>query len=89
MYLSSKELTLGLLHLIKVLHLKPTMSVEMASILSRAYTIGRLSADFLLKKVHWMVLPVIYIVASALTIIVLFSRPTLQASIVNAWSQAL
>ena len=68
----------------KVLHITPTMSVEMASILSRAYTIWRLSTNFLLKKVHWMVLPVIYIVASALTIIVLFCRPTLQVGIVNA-----
>lgn len=55
----------------KVLHLNQTMSIEIASILSATYALGRLTAGVLLKKIHWLNLLIVCIAVSGLMILLL------------------
>lgn len=73
----------------KVLHITPAMSVEMASILSAAYAIGRLAAGFVLRKLSWMWLLSLCLIGAALMILLLLPNMGNHSThIITSWSNA-
>ncbi len=54
----------------KVLNLPATLSIQMASILAASTAIGRFSAGFTLRKIHWFRVLVICLVAAAALVLV-------------------
>lgn len=73
----------------QVVKLTPVMSMEVTSILSGAYAVGRLTAGFLLRRVQWNVLLCFCLITSAVLMVVLMphqAAPTTQ--IIHNWSDA-
>lgn len=54
----------------KVLNLPSTLSIQMASILAASTAIGRFSAGFALRKIHWFYVIVICLLAAAALVLV-------------------
>lgn len=73
----------------KVLNLPTTLSIQMASILAASTALGRFSAGFALRKIHWFRVLIICLLAAAS--LVLVAIPLAQASgvgEVTGWSNA-
>jgi MFS transporter, FHS family, glucose/mannose:H+ symporter len=73
----------------KVLNLPSTLSIQMASILAASTALGRFSAGFALRRVHWfMVLIVCLVAASALVVVAIPLAQNNSSSPVTGWSSA-
>ncbi|MFM9836853.1 MAG: MFS transporter [Cyclobacteriaceae bacterium] len=73
----------------KVLNLPSTLSIQMASILAASTALGRFSAGFALRRVHWfMVLIVCLVAASALVVVAIPLAQNNSGSPVTGWRSA-
>lgn len=73
----------------KVLNLPSTLSIQMASILAASTAIGRFSAGFALRRIHWfMVLIVCLIAASALVVVAIPLAQNTTGQPVTGWANA-
>jgi MFS transporter, FHS family, glucose/mannose:H+ symporter len=54
----------------KVLKLPATLSIQMASILAASTAVGRFSAGFALRKIHWFLVLIVCLVAAAALVVV-------------------
>src|SRR5258706_370279 len=73
----------------KVLNLPATLSIQMASILAASTAVGRFSAGFALRKIHWFMVLIICLVAAS--ILVLVAIPLAKGSAdhaVTGWNDA-
>lgn len=73
----------------KVLNLPATLSIQMASILAASTAVGRFSAGFALRKIHWYYVIVVCLLAAATLVIV--AIPLAQSSAdrqVTGWGNA-
>jgi fucose permease len=73
----------------KVLNLPTTLSIQMASILAASTALGRFSAGFALRKIHWFRVLIVCLLAAG--VLVLVAIPLAQASRgveVTGWSNA-
>ncbi|MBS1490356.1 MAG: MFS transporter [Bacteroidetes bacterium] len=73
----------------KVLNLPSTLSIQMASILAASTAVGRFSAGFALRKIHWFYVLVICLVAAS--VLVLVAIPLARSSsgvAVTGWGNA-
>lgn len=70
----------------KVLHINSAMSIEMASIFSAAIALGRLTTGFILKRIPWFKLLIIYLIVAGLMIIFLLPEDTSSTThLVSSW----
>ncbi len=73
----------------KVLYLPSTLSIQMASILAASTAIGRFSAGFALRKIHWfMVLIICLLGAATLVLVAIPLASTSKGHIVTGWGDA-
>lgn len=73
----------------KVLNLPATLSIQMASILAASTAVGRFSAGFALRKIHWfLVLIVCLLAASVLVLVAIPLAKTSGEHLVTGWSDA-
>ena len=73
----------------KVLNLPATLSIQMASILAASTAIGRFSAGFALRKIHWFrVLVVCLLSAGALVLVAIPLAQAAAGHVVTGWSDA-
>lgn len=73
----------------KVLSLPTTLSIQMASILAASTAIGRFSAGFALRKIHWFrVLMVCLLAAAALVVIAIPLAQKSTGAEVTGWGNA-
>src|SRR5260221_13004963 len=73
----------------KVLNLPATLSIQMASILAASTAVGRFSAGFALRKIHWfMVLIICLLAASVLVLVAIPLAKTSGDLAVIGWSDA-
>jgi fucose permease len=73
----------------KVLHLSTTLSIEMASILAASTAIGRFIAGIVLRKIHWLAVLIVCLLAAA--VLVLLAIPLaskIQVGSINSWANA-
>ena len=73
----------------KVLNLPSTLSIQMASILAASTAVGRFSAGFALRKIHWFMVLIICLIAAS--VLILVAIPLAKASrdhVVTGWSDA-
>jgi MFS transporter, FHS family, glucose/mannose:H+ symporter len=54
----------------KVLNLPSTLSIQMASILAASTAVGRLSAGFALRKIHWFLVLIVCLIAAGVLVVV-------------------
>ena len=73
----------------KVLNLPSTLSIQMASILAASTAIGRFSAGFALRKIHWfLVLIICLLAASTLVLVAIPLAKTSGDHVVTGWNDA-
>ncbi len=73
----------------KVLNLPTTLSIQMASILAASTALGRFSAGFALRKIHWFrVLIICLLAAAALVLVAIPLAKTTAAHEVTGWGTA-
>lgn len=73
----------------KVLNLPTTLSIQMASILAASTALGRFSAGFALRKIHWFrVLIICLLAAAALVLVAIPLAKTTAGHEVTSWSTA-
>ena len=73
----------------KVLHLPTTLSIQMASILAASTALGRFTAGFALRKIHWFyVLVICLLVASALVLVAIPLAKNSEGVEVTGWATA-
>ncbi|HLZ17537.1 MAG TPA: MFS transporter [Cyclobacteriaceae bacterium] len=73
----------------KVLNLPATLSIQMASILAASTAVGRFSAGFALRKIHWfMVLVVCLLSAGALVLVAIPLARAAGGHEVTGWGDA-
>ncbi len=73
----------------KVLNLPATLSIQMASILAASTAIGRFSAGFALRKIHWFLVLIVCLLGAA--VLVLVAIPLAKSStdhVVTGWGNA-
>jgi MFS transporter, FHS family, glucose/mannose:H+ symporter len=73
----------------KVLSLPSTLSIQMASILAASTAIGRFSAGFALRRIHWfMVLVICLMAASVLVVVAIPLAQNTSGQPVTGWGNA-
>lgn len=73
----------------KVLNLPTTLSIQMASILAASTALGRFSAGFALRKIHWFrVLIICLLAAAALVLVAIPLAKTTAGHEVTGWATA-
>jgi FHS family glucose/mannose:H+ symporter-like MFS transporter len=73
----------------KVLHMATTLSIQMTSILAASTAIGRFIAGIVLRKIHWLLVILICLVAAAiLVILVIPLASNIHVDSVSSWSHA-
>lgn len=73
----------------KVLNLPTTLSIQMASILAASTAIGRFFAGFALRKIHWfMVLMICLLASAALVIVAIPLAQNASGVAVTGWGDA-
>ncbi len=73
----------------KVLSLPTSLSIQMASILAASTALGRFSAGFALRKIHWfMVLMICLLAAAALVLVAIPLAENSTGITVTGWSNA-
>lgn len=73
----------------KVLNLPTTLSIQMASILAASTALGRFSAGFALRKIHWFrVLIICLLAAAALVLVAIPLAKTTAGHEVTGWGNA-
>lgn len=73
----------------KVLHLPPTLSIQMASILAAATAIGRFIAGIVLRKINWLgVLISCLLLSAVLVLVALPLANKANGTLVTGWSTA-
>jgi MFS transporter, FHS family, glucose/mannose:H+ symporter len=73
----------------KVLYLPSTLSIQMASILAASTAIGRFSAGFALRRIHWfMVLVICLMAASVLVVVAIPLAQNTSGQPVTGWGNA-
>jgi MFS transporter, FHS family, glucose/mannose:H+ symporter len=73
----------------KVLNLPATLSIQMASILAASTAVGRFSAGFALRKIHWfLVLMICLLAAATLVLIAIPLAKTSADHMVTGWGDA-
>jgi fucose permease len=73
----------------KVLNLSTTLSIQMASILAASTAIGRFIAGIVLRKIHWLAVLIVCLLAAA--VLVLLALPLaseVKTGSISAWSEA-
>lgn len=73
----------------KVLNLPTTLSIQMASILAASTALGRFTAGFALRKIHWFyVLMLCLTAASVLVLVAIPLAKTTSGNVVTGWATA-
>jgi len=73
----------------KVLHLPSTLSIQMASILAASTALGRFTAGFALRKIHWFLVLVICLFAAATLVLVAIPLANSSSNqVVTGWGDA-
>lgn len=73
----------------KILHLAPSLSIQMASILAAAIALGRFTAGLVLRRFDWLQIVVTGLLAAALLVLITLPLPANSGSSpVSSWSAA-
>jgi FHS family glucose/mannose:H+ symporter-like MFS transporter len=72
----------------KVLHLPTTLSIQMASILAASTALGRFSAGFALRKIHWFAVLICCLLAASVLVLVAIPLAQISSGEVTGWSNA-
>ncbi len=73
----------------KVLNLPSTLSIQMASILAASTAVGRFSAGFALRKIHWFLVLIVCLLAAGILVLVAIPLANTSADhVVTGWSDA-
>ncbi len=73
----------------QVLHMSTALSIQMTSILAASTAVGRLTAGFVLRKIHWLrVLIVCLLIAAVLVLLVVPLAGKGQSTTIDSWAHA-
>lgn len=72
----------------KVLNLPTTLSIQMASILAASTALGRFSAGFVLRKIHWFGVLILCLIAAAALVLIAIPLAKNSGGQVTGWSDA-